>query len=83
MALPLLNVGVWIQGERFISLYENGFCRWLAGRLPRPEEDLAHSCLTVNWGGVCGAAEVCCQRAGFKRVKCGFLRCVMKRAEGR
>lgn len=49
MALPLLNVGVWIQGERSISLYESGVCRCFGGPTPPPEEDLAHSCLTVNW----------------------------------
>lgn len=26
-----LYLGVWMQEERFISLYENRVCRWLVG----------------------------------------------------
>lgn len=71
MALPLLNVGVWIQGGRFISLYEDGVCRWLAGRSTPPPSRGGFSTFLPHSepGGVCGTAEVCCQRGGFKIAK--------------
>lgn len=49
MALPLLNVGLWIQGERYISLFGERSLPMAGGTTPPPEEDLAHSWFTVNW----------------------------------
>lgn len=52
------------------------------GPTPPPEEDLAHSSFTVNWGGVGGMAEVPCQIGGFKIIKHDiFFLCMMKCAE--
>lgn len=43
------------------------------GPTPPPEQDLAHSWFTVNWE-VSVEWQVCCQKGGFKIVKCvGFL----------
>ena len=45
MALPLLR-GVHTGGDISQSVQEGALSK---GRSTRPEEDLAHSCSTVNW----------------------------------